>query len=490
MEKRAPEDDGVHGRDSIGLAISGGGLRATLFSLGVVLYLVQSGASQHIRLISSVSGGSITNALLALIGFQTATRDQIVRVVGRAARNIANEGTFFLPRRGYWVGIFAGSAFAVLAMLGLGQILGTSRREALSAALLLAIAIALIFAIYWFCRLVLFRKALQIWAYTDFLGKVLADGSSRSEQRLRMREMQRFGLSDLPGSKVRHVFCATELVSGRPFYMSPAQLTSPAYGACEPNMHLAHAIYASAAFPGVFPPLRLRTKAMGLRGGDEPMRPRDLVLADGGVYNNLGTDWFDDSSRPVSMLYDFGDDVPVSRRIIVNASAPRRVRPIPRWWPARTILGLARIFGVMYENTVSPRLEALNMSAHNGRVAVVDIAFSTATAARALCDSPDDQIAERATALTDLLGRGSLAGYLDKVAAGSSGTRTTLSRIGEAETVQLLIHGYLSALVVCHSILGTDVVMAERRWFEDIMTPHTGRSHSNESGAGTAAPST
>ena len=50
------------------LALSGGGFRAALFSLGSVLYLVDSGWNQRVSEIRSVSGASILNGLLAQAG--------------------------------------------------------------------------------------------------------------------------------------------------------------------------------------------------------------------------------------------------------------------------------------------------------------------------------------------------------------------------------------------------------------------------------------
>ena len=46
----------------LGLALSGGGFRATLFHLGVVRFLRDAGALQNITEIASVSGGSILAA--------------------------------------------------------------------------------------------------------------------------------------------------------------------------------------------------------------------------------------------------------------------------------------------------------------------------------------------------------------------------------------------------------------------------------------------
>src|SRR2546422_4869134 len=52
-------------RPGIGLALSGGGFRATLFHVGVLWRLNEFGLLSRIDRISSVSGGSITAGLLA-----------------------------------------------------------------------------------------------------------------------------------------------------------------------------------------------------------------------------------------------------------------------------------------------------------------------------------------------------------------------------------------------------------------------------------------
>jgi predicted acylesterase/phospholipase RssA len=50
----------------LGLALSGGGLRATVFHLGVVRFLRDAGLLRDVTHIASVSGGSILGAHLAL----------------------------------------------------------------------------------------------------------------------------------------------------------------------------------------------------------------------------------------------------------------------------------------------------------------------------------------------------------------------------------------------------------------------------------------
>ena len=56
---------GSHPPTSIGLCLSGGGFRASLFHLGVLRYLAEAGQLSNVSVISTVSGGSIVGAFLA-----------------------------------------------------------------------------------------------------------------------------------------------------------------------------------------------------------------------------------------------------------------------------------------------------------------------------------------------------------------------------------------------------------------------------------------
>ena len=92
----------------LGLALSGGGLRATLFHLGVVRFLYDAGRLGDVTHIVSVSGGSVLGAHLALNwGHYTGTDaefDQaaakIIAFVQSDARNqIARRIPFLVPLR-------------------------------------------------------------------------------------------------------------------------------------------------------------------------------------------------------------------------------------------------------------------------------------------------------------------------------------------------------------------------------------------------------
>jgi len=59
----------------IGMAMSGGGHRASGWALGTMFYLVHAGKHAELAVISSVSGGSITNGV-RLLHFAAAPRSK------------------------------------------------------------------------------------------------------------------------------------------------------------------------------------------------------------------------------------------------------------------------------------------------------------------------------------------------------------------------------------------------------------------------------
>lgn len=75
--------------DGLGLAISGGGFRATLFHLGALTRLVELGILHRVSRISSVSGGSILTGRLAEVWADYATSPDVAtfdRLVGSPIR--------------------------------------------------------------------------------------------------------------------------------------------------------------------------------------------------------------------------------------------------------------------------------------------------------------------------------------------------------------------------------------------------------------------
>jgi Patatin-like phospholipase len=82
---------------AIGIAISGGGVRAAFYGVGALLYLVHSGLNKQVKLISSVSGGSIPNAVIAMnCDFQNEDRDRFDDLMSMMCNRLARKGVFFV----------------------------------------------------------------------------------------------------------------------------------------------------------------------------------------------------------------------------------------------------------------------------------------------------------------------------------------------------------------------------------------------------------
>src|SRR5262245_52077394 len=98
----------------VGVAISGGGHRATAWGAGAILALADAGLAPQISSGASVSGGSITNGVLAHdVDVNTASPVDIEAAMGGLLRQITGEGLFwFGPATDRWVGRFLGAACA------------------------------------------------------------------------------------------------------------------------------------------------------------------------------------------------------------------------------------------------------------------------------------------------------------------------------------------------------------------------------------------
>ena len=236
---------------------------------------------------------------------------------------------------------------------------------------------------------------LSWWAVLSGLAVAATALSLRGHLLSRLLEREYFAaqrptLGEL-GRQVAHVLAATDLNSGAPIYFSTAAggtIDSPVLKTAPcPTLAVADVVRASAAFPGGFPPKRLSLARSGLvwtsrtegvddferkfgwigrtrhrmkvAGGDADVPrslrpPRALFLSDGGVWNNLGTDW----TPPLGK-----DDVPGSRvRLVVDASAPVASRRMGGLNVPGLAEGLAifRTMSVLYSYTVEPRVKALD----------------------------------------------------------------------------------------------------------------------------------
>jgi predicted acylesterase/phospholipase RssA len=458
---------------AIGIALSGGGVRAALFSLGVLMYLVHSELNQRVAMISSVSGGSITNAAIAASGdISTMKPDEFEPVCSRLAHRLAKEGSFFLPPVGRITKLLLLlAAFLSFEFFALDWLQG-QRDMALQIVTTALVLVELIVPFFLYIVLrILFRKVCQRNVYKRLINCV----QSEKEPGLGRRSI---ALKDLATTNVAHVICATELLSGQPMFFSKDWVYSEAFGWGEPNIAADRAVYASAAFPGAFTPLRLPTARLKMGGGESIRdRPPALLLADGGVFNNLGTDWFRIARelRDTHLRQDHRFQPPphIDYSIVVNASAPPKVTRLSRVPVLHMVLVFGRTMTVLYENTVRPRIKELDQEPGT-RTIVIDISMSPIELAERARDGSgsDHEIRRRAKGLIKELEElhGLSGHYWDDLVDDTSLLKTTLRSVGTERAARLMRHGYLSAMVALHARFGTSGIRAvpDDRAFLDL----------------------
>jgi NTE family protein len=228
-------------RHGIGLCLSGGGYRATLFHLGSLRRLNELGilARADFRTVSSVSGGSITAAWLATA---------FARHHGLTAAPIPDEA---------WEREIRGPLRAFTRK--------NIRTGAIAKRLL-----------PWNWH----RKSTGVEALAARYEKDLTD----------------LRLVDMP-ARPNFVLCATDMAYGVNWVYERGRLGDYQAGYQRPpaaGFPLARAVAASACFPPVFNPLPAGVTPGELQGGKAPLGPerdeciRGLHLTDGGDYDNMG----------------------------------------------------------------------------------------------------------------------------------------------------------------------------------------------------------
>jgi NTE family protein len=226
-------------RPRIALALSGGGFRASIFHLGVLKRLAESGWLQRVDVLSTVSGGSIIAA-------------------------------FVVMRWAEWIqaGADAAAFEQIIAQPFLRQIQQHN------------------FILEW-----LFRSPL--WP----LRKAANRQFTRTQAAVELIDrwfFQGLRCDQLPERPLL-VLNATSLQSIRSWRFTKGGLGDSRIGYSDWNgrpLPVALAVCASASFPPVFPPLRIRRGDYIFSGpsyGETPLPDFDFIpLTDGGVYDNSG----------------------------------------------------------------------------------------------------------------------------------------------------------------------------------------------------------
>jgi len=259
---------------TLGLALSGGGFRATLFGLGSLWRLNDAGLLGKLDRVTSVSGGSIVAGVLATrwrdLEFADGKAANFVDVVVKPVREFCQRN----------IDVATGLKGLITPFKAAGDFLADTYEKHL-------------------------------------VGKTL------------MRELPVAG----PGNP-KFIFYATNLQTGRSFRFRQDMLADYMLGmSSQTDVKLAFAMAASSAFPPVFSCLKLQLDPAKFTDGAaipniEKLR-RDVVLGDGGIYDNMGLESLVDN---------------VSIVLVADAGAPMEIDQDPhgdyvrQMWRVRDIL--------------------------------------------------------------------------------------------------------------------------------------------------------
>ena len=227
-QRSAPRVAEPHRDPKLAVCLSGGGYRAMLYHVGALRRLNEFGLLSVVDRFSSVSGGSITAAVLAL-DWGTLRFDEY----GVALRFESIEQTLF-DLAGTTIDWQSGVLGVVPGTTGARQLARQYRR-------------------------------------------LLFDGAT---------------LQDLPVERPRFVFNTTNMATGNLFRWSNLYAADHSVGRIDrPSLGLAEVVAASSAFPPFLSPLRITPPNVILsHATGQPIAdpPTSLWLTDGGVYDNLG----------------------------------------------------------------------------------------------------------------------------------------------------------------------------------------------------------
>jgi predicted acylesterase/phospholipase RssA len=427
----------------VGVALSGGGHRAALFGLGALLYLVDAGKGPQLGSVASVSGGSLTNAFFAAtVDLSTVESPAMWTQARVAASQIARRGTLWAAPLTY---VYLTSFLVLVVAVVVVSCIG--------AAWLVAVA--------WLAAIVL-------------CGWLSQQRSGVTARAFDWTLLHGIKLASLKGT-VSHVMCATDLQMGQDVFFSNSFVYSWRSGWGSPgNLRAAQAVQASAALPGAFNVVSLPLRRFELPEqrviADRRHPPRRFKLLDGGIYDNMGSEWLINIGQRLNQGVPPAGLVTVTEAIVVNASAGDDV--IARPWVRIPIVGevfsLLAVKDIMYRQTTAVRRRLLNLRYRlaqeqphiqpGSRVLTEALRGATVQIDRSPFDVPtdfllgNDDLAGRAAAAIALLGESTRQAWADEALANRR-VKTTLSKIEPRRAESLIRHAYTLTMVNSHVLL-------------------------------------
>jgi hypothetical protein len=512
----------------ISVALSGGGHRAAAWGLGTLYGLLSmrdaerakgdAGVPIQFTAIASVSGGSITNGVIAdqlhALGVDIDDVELVDfrRITGALLTAVATTG--LIPAKGrtrrYLAGILMLLTFTIAAMVATVVAVFTAARGTpgfawllplwLGLGLLVGIVAALVLRHVAACLAVLVVAAAGAltWGFvgdthgdaawivvlalavgTGLLTLLLVDGVARRgavcEHAL---DSVFFGgrlLADVHAPETRHVFCATELQSGHQCFLAPEIVTEWNAGEGAPGrVPLATVVRASAALPLAFPPVDLDLDRLGVHltrpwrpEGVPPVPVHHLVLADGGVYDNMGDEWeygYPERAQGSKLL-----SPAAAANFLVVASAGKdigwqRFGGAGLVW--RELRGLKRDFDVVYDVSTSQRrrtLLRLFREAEQAGVGLVGVIAHIPTSPLDVCAAftGDPDRGPHADAARFALNN--MHEHWAAIADRNGNVPTTLSAISVDTTVDLILQAAALVTVSAYVVHGLGVAQPPTR---------------------------
>lgn len=292
----------------IGLALSGGGSRAIAFHLGCLRALYDRGILNQVKVISSVSGGSVIGALYAY------SNDDFNEFENRIIRLLKSGLQLKILNRALFSKRFPQSIITVLVS-------GTLS----SSTYILNVIISKILRSNKYSRI---HSPLRRWisrthAFIDILKKEFGNKK----------------ISDKPRNDMNIVINATELRTGSAFRFGNKESECWRFGKIENNdIEIAQAVAASAAYPALLPALDLK---LNFQRRNKSKTKERVILSDGGVYDNLGVTCLEPGRSK-----DFSSNVFDLEYIICCNAGPGFLDEniFPYWWPSRMKRSFESVF--------------------------------------------------------------------------------------------------------------------------------------------------
>ena len=310
-------------KKTIGLCLSGGGHRATAFSLGALLYLADVGEHQQISAISSVSGGSLTSGFLATCEKPLCkqTPREVEEVVKTLAHMLTGRPQLFWPAIGVVGAVLLSWFLHLTAQISFGfSFWETQLAFVVTLWIVALLAGELCGGTFWgwwgsWMYLGLMLAALVIgvaiwWSTAHWLLRFIVSFLAFSTPLLRCRvaemafaatifkgKRRQFKLAKLheTDQAPQYVFCATEMHTGQHAWFTREFMYIPLVGlAKSKDLTVKSAVQMSANFPVAFPyrliwPFKYQFHLGAVTKYDWPLF---LIFSDGGVYDNMATSWF------------------------------------------------------------------------------------------------------------------------------------------------------------------------------------------------------